>query len=250
MTNVEGIIVKDAKDILERLKPDQKVNYDKVLQQVMAEWQTQAQRPTILLHSCCAPCSTYSLEYLCHYADVTILFANSNIHPASEYDRRKHVQQAFVDEFNKRTGANVGFIAGEYEPEKFNQMVVKRGLAAEFEGGKRCTACFQMRLDIVAQKAKALGFDYFGSALTVSPHKNSQVINEVGLDMQKIYAVHYLPSDFKKNNGYKRSVEMCGEYDIYRQCYCGCVFAAKQQGVDLKEVTQAAKVYLSKKDHR
>lgn len=250
MDNIKGITVKNARDFLEKLKPNQKVNYDKVLQQVMAEWQIKAQRPTILLHSCCAPCSTYSLEYLCNYADVTILFANSNIHPASEYERRKQVQQAFVDEFNKRTGANVGFIAGEYAPEKFNQMVVEKGLAAEFEGGKRCTACFQMRLDIVAQKAKALEFDYFGSALTVSPHKNSQLINEVGLDMQKIYAVHYLPSDFKENNGYKRSVDMCAEYDIYRQCYCGCVFAASQQGVDLKEVSQAAKAYLLKKDHR
>lgn len=242
--------MKDAIEILEQFKPDQKINYDKVLQKVMTEWQTQAQRPKILLHSCCAPCSTYSLEYLCSHADVTILFANSNIHPASEYERRKQVQKSFVDEFNKRTGANVGFIAGDYEPEKFNQMVLHKGLASEFEGGKRCTACFQMRLDIVAQKAQLLGFDYFGSALTVSPHKNSQLINEVGLDMQKIYSVNYLPSDFKKNNGYKRSVEMCGEYDIYRQCYCGCVFAAKQQAIDLKEVNQAAKAYLSKKDYQ
>ena len=139
-------------------------------------------------------------------------------------------------------------MSSPYEPAVFNQMVLAKGLESELEGGKRCTACFQMRLDIVAEKAQALGFDYFGSALTVSPHKNSQVINEVGLDMQKIYAVNYLPSDFKKNNGYRRSVDMCGEYDIYRQCYCGCVFAAKQQGVDLKAVNAAAKAYLAEQD--
>lgn len=241
-------MMKDSTEILRTYKADQKVNYDKVLQEVMADWQLQRVRPSILLHSCCAPCSTYSLEYLSSYADVTILFANSNIHPASEYSRREQVQKDFVETFNQRTGAKVGFMSSPYEPAVFNQMVMAKGLESELEGGKRCTACFQMRLDVVAEKAQALGFDYFGSALTVSPHKNSQVINEVGLDMQKIYAVNYLPSDFKKNNGYRRSVDMCGEYDIYRQCYCGCVFAAKQQGVDLKAVNAAAKAYLAEQD--
>ncbi|MDR1605988.1 MAG: epoxyqueuosine reductase QueH [Streptococcaceae bacterium] len=238
--------MKNATEILTKYAAGQKVNYDHVLQQVIRDWQAKAVRPTILLHSCCAPCSTYSLEYLCAHADVTILFANSNIHPASEYERRKQVQETFIKDFNDRTGAKVDFIASPYAPQAFHQMVIQKGLAAEFEGGKRCTACFQMRLDIVAEKAVALGFDYFGSALTVSPHKNSQVINEVGLDVQKIYAVNYLPSDFKKNDGYRRSVEMCGEYEIYRQCYCGCVFAAKQQGLDLAKINQEAKTFLEK----
>lgn len=236
--------MKNAKDILEKMPPNQKVNYDHVLQKVMKDWQEKALRPTILLHSCCAPCSTYSLEYLTAYADVSILFANSNIHPESEYRRREKVQKDFVTEFNQRNGTTVKFISSPYKPNEFMRMVGKNKLQNEPEGGRRCQSCFQMRLDIVAEQALAMGYDYFGSALTVSPHKNSQLINEIGLDIQKIYAVSYLPSDFKKNNGYKRSVELCGDYDIYRQCYCGCVFAAKQQGVDLKQVDEEAKAYL------
>lgn len=233
--------MKDTHDILVKNPHSQKVNFDRVLQKVIQSWQEAEERPKILLHSCCAPCSTYSLEYLTSHAEVTILFANSNIHPKQEYLRRELVQRNFVSEFNLRTGSKVGFISSPYKPNDFMKIVRENNLQDEPEGGKRCQACFQMRLDIVAEEALSRGFDYFGSALTVSPHKNSQVINEVGLDIQKIYGVKYLPSDFKKNNGYRRSVEMCQEYDIYRQCYCGCVFAAKQQGVDLQAVNHAAK---------
>ena len=120
-------------------------------------------------------------------------------------------------------------------------------LAEEKEGGERCSACFNMRLDRVAQVAQELGYDYFGSALTLSPKKNSQLINELGLEVQQLYDVNYLPSDFKKNKGYERSIVMCREYDVYRQCYCGCVFAAKQQGVDLREVNKEALAYLKDK---
>lgn len=239
--------MKNAHEVLAKMPKDQKVNYDRVLQKVIADWQQREERPKILLHSCCAPCSTYSLEYLVEYADVSILFANSNIHPESEYHRRERVQKEFVDEFNQRNDAHVQFISSPYEPNQFMRMVGEKKLHREPEGGKRCQACFQMRLDIVAEQAVALGYDYFGSALTVSPHKNSQLINEIGLDIQKIYDVNYLPSDFKKNNGYKRSVELCAEYDIYRQCYCGCVFAARQQGIDLKQVTSDAREYLEQK---
>ncbi|MEG2708277.1 MAG: epoxyqueuosine reductase QueH, partial [Vagococcus sp.] len=123
-------------------------------------------------------------------------------------------------------------------------MVKEKELTEEREGGKRCSACFNMRLDLVAEKAQELGFDYFGSALTISPKKNSQLINQIGMDIQKFYDVNYLPSDFKKNKGYERSIEMCKEYNIYRQCYCGCIFAAKQQGVDLKQVTKEARQFL------
>ncbi|QIL46779.1 epoxyqueuosine reductase QueH [Vagococcus coleopterorum] len=239
--------MQNVEEILNKKQPNQKVNYDRILQKLVANWEAETTRPSILLHSCCAPCSTYSLEYLVEYADVTILFANSNIHPESEYRRRELVQKEFVEEFNKRTGSTVGFMSSPYEPNEFMRMVGAKQLQNEAEGGKRCTACFQMRLDIVAEKALEFGFDYFGSALTLSPKKNSQLINEIGLDIQKIYDVNYLPSDFKKNNGYKRSIDMCNEYDIYRQCYCGCVFAARQQGVDLKETDRAAKLFLAKK---
>jgi len=239
--------MKNADEFLEKLSPNEKVNYDRILQKVVADWTANQERPKILLHSCCAPCSTYSLEYLVQYADVTILFANSNIHPKSEYQRRELVQKEFVEEFNRRTGSNVGFIASPYQPNDYMRMVGLHQLQYEPEGGARCTACFQMRLDIVAKEAVARGFDYFGTALTISPHKNSQQVNEVGLDVQKIYTVNFLPADFKKNNGYARSVQMCDEYDIYRQCYCGCVFAAKQQGIDLKAIDAEAKEFLVKK---
>ncbi len=227
--------MKNATEILEKMNPHQKVNYDRIYQKIRESWEAENIRPKILLHSCCAPCSTYSLEYLCQSAEVTIYFSNSNIHPRSEYARRERIQKDFVEAFNKRTGNNVLFLAAPYEPNKFMSMVRLHNLEDEAEGASRCTACFQMRLDIFAEKAQELGYDYFGTVLTLSPKKNGQLINEIGLDMQKIYAVQYLPSDFKKNNGWKRSVEMCKEYDICRQCYCGCVFAARQQGINLKK---------------
>ncbi|WP_288394501.1 epoxyqueuosine reductase QueH [uncultured Vagococcus sp.] len=234
----------NAEEILNKLSPNQKINYDKTLSNIIKEWEKSETKPSILLHSCCAPCSTYTLEYMTQFAEITIYFANSNIHPREEYERRLLVQKKFVEDFNETTNQQVGFLAGEYEPSKFVRMVKEKGLMDEKEGGKRCSACFNMRLDLVAEKAQELGFDYFGSALTISPKKNSQLINQIGMDIQKFYDVNYLPSDFKKNKGYERSIEMCKEYDIYRQCYCGCIFAAKQQGVDLKQVTKEAREYL------
>lgn len=234
----------NSEQILNRMNGNQKINYDTVLQKMMSNWKEAEQRPKILIHSCCAPCSTYTLEYLVQYADITIYFANSNIHPQSEYERRKIVQKEFVENFNDRTGSEVGFIAADYEPHAFMKRVKEEQLQDEPEGGKRCTACFEMRLESSALKALELNFDYFGSAITLSPKKNSQHVNEIGLDVQKIYDVKYLPSDFKKNNGYKRSIEMCKEYDIFRQCYCGCVFAATQQGIDLKMLNQEATRFL------
>lgn len=236
----------EADKVLEKMT-NQKINYDAVLRKMIKDWEQKAERPTILIHSCCAPCSTYTLEFLTEHADVTIYFANSNIHPRSEYERRLLVQKQFVDDFNQRTGAKVGFIAADYKPNEFMEIIRKNHLENEPEGGKRCSACFQMRLDLVAQEALNLGYDYFGSALTISPKKNAKVINEIGLDIQKIFSVNYLPSDFKKNKGYERSIQMCKEYDIYRQCYCGCVFAAKQQGIDLKVINQEATEYLAGK---
>ena len=236
----------DSTELLVNTK-NQKVNYDRVLRQMIQSWQSENRRPKLIIHSCCAPCSTYTLEFLSAYADVTIYFANSNIHPEAEYRRRALVQKAFVHDFNQRTNQNVAFLEADYRPNDFIQMVMARELQDEPEKGLRCSACFQLRLDLVAEKAVALGYDYFGSALTLSPQKDSQLINDIGLDAQKIYAVKYLPSDFKKNKGYERSVQMCRDYDIYRQCYCGCVFAAKQQGIYLKAVNQEAQAFLKAK---
>ncbi|WP_178197739.1 epoxyqueuosine reductase QueH [Ligilactobacillus sp. Marseille-Q7487] len=236
----------DINDILAKMNPNQKINYDKVMQKMTQDWQKQTKRPKLLLHSCCAPCSTYTLEYLTKYCDITVYFANSNIHPREEYYRREYVQQKFIHDFNEKTGNNVQFLAAAYKPQEYFQKV--RGFEKEPEGGKRCAACFDYRLDAVAKKAVELGFDYFGSALTISPHKNSQVINQVGIEVQKFYTAHYLPSDFKKNGGYARSVEMCNEYDIYRQCYCGCIFAAKDQGVDFTKIRYDALDFMQGKD--
>ena len=236
----------DLHEIIDKMNPKQKFNYDKIMQKMVQSWQANGIRPRILMHSCCAPCSTYTLEYLTQYADVTIYFANSNIHPRDEYLRRKYVQQKFIHDFNAQTGNKVQFIAAPYQPQEYFEQV--RGLQDEPEGGARCRVCYNYRLDLVAQKAVELGFDYFGSTLTISPHKNSQVINSVGIDIQELYDTQYLPSDFKKNNGYRRSVEMCHEYDIYRQCYCGCVFAAKAQGIDLSQIRREARALLVGKD--
>lgn len=234
-------------DVLKTMNSNQKVNYDKILKKMIDRWQVESKRPKILLHSCCAPCSTYTLEYLNDFADSTIYFANSNIHPRSEYERRKIVQQQFVADFNDKTDSNVQFLAAHYEPNEFIRLVKKNHLEMEPEGGKRCASCFQMRLDIVARKASELNYDYFGSALTLSPKKDSQLINEIGIEIQQFFDTNYLPSDFKKNNGYKRSVEMCRDYNIYRQCYCGCLFAASQQGIDLKQIQKEANDFLKNK---
>ena len=161
------------------------------------------------------------------------------------YFTRLHEQKRFVDVFNEQTNNHVELIVDDYQPIVFNKMVLENKLADEREGGARCSACFNMRLDLVAQKAQELGYDYFGSALTISPKKNAALINQIGMDIQKIYGTRYLPSDFKKNKGYERSIQMCKEYDIYRQCYCVCVFAEKQQGCDLKQVNREAKAYLA-----
>lgn len=236
----------DLQEILAKMNLNQKINYDKVMMKMVATWQKNELRPKILLHSCCAPCSTTTLERLTEFADVTVYFANSNIHPRTEYQRREYVQQKFIHDFNEKTENNVQFLAAPYKPQEYFQAV--RGLEKEPEGGDRCRACFDYRLDMVAKKAVELGFDYFGSALTISPHKNSQVINAVGIEVQSFYDVNYLPSDFKKGNGYRRSVEMCKEYDIYRQYYCGCIFAAKQQGIDLSQTRREALEFMKDKD--
>ncbi|HEM4445801.1 TPA: epoxyqueuosine reductase QueH [Streptococcus suis] len=235
-----------VEEILSTLSPNQKVNYDKVFQKMASTWQEAGLRPNILMHVCCAPCSTYTLEYLTQYADVTIYFVNSNIHPKAEYQRRAAVTAQFVKEFNQKTGQSVGYLEADYSPQEFFKKT--QHLANEPEGGDRCKVCYDYRLDKTAEKAVELGFDYFGSALTISPHKNSQTINAVGIEVQKLFDTQYLPSDFKKNGGYQRSVQMCEEYDIYRQCYCGCVYGANAQGVNLVQVKKEALEFL--KTHR
>lgn len=235
----------NAQELLTQLNPHNKINYDEVLKKIIITWQKHsAMRPKLLIHSCCAPCSTYVLEYLAQYADITIYFANSNIHPRAEYAYRAKVQEKFIHDFNLATGSHVQFLEAPYQPSEFIKQVSH--LKSAPEGGERCHLCYKMRLDLAAIKALELGFDYFASALTLSPKKNSAKINQIGLEIQSLFAVKYLPSDFKKNNGYKRSVQLCQDYDVYRQCYCGCIFAAKEQGIDFKAVKERAQNGLAK----
>lgn len=182
-------------------------------------------RPKLLIHSCCAPCSSYVLEYLTKYFDITVFYYNPNIYPESEYFFRVLEQEKFIDEadFNK----NVKLIKGEYNPQEFYDAV--KGLEHIKEGGERCFKCYNLRLEKTAQLAKEKGFDYFTTTLSISPHKNAEVLNDTGERLALKYGVKYLVSDFKKRNGFKRSTEISKEYDMYRQDYCGCVFSKKER---------------------
>ena len=173
-------------------------------------------RPRLLLHSCCGPCSSYVLEYLSDYFDITLFFYNPNIQPAEEYEKRLSAQKQLLERAKYKNP--VVFLAGEYEPQRFFEAV--KGLENCREGGARCEKCFELRLSKAAEIAKKGGFDYFATTLTVSPHKNAVLINEIGGRYQ-----NYLPSDFKKREGYKRSIILSKEYELYRQGYCGCNFS-------------------------
>lgn len=169
----------------------------------------------LLLHSCCAVCSSHVITYLFDYFDITILFYNPNIEPINEYNKRKKEQIRLCKILD------VKYIDCDYDNDIFKKSVV--GFEEEVEGGKRCNICFYLRLSKTASLAK--GYDYFGTTLTVSPHKNSQIINEVGLNLEKKFNVKFLVADFKKKEGYKNSVLLANKYDLYRQDYCGCSYA-------------------------
>lgn len=176
-------------------------------------------KPNLLLHSCCGPCSTEVLTYLAPYFNITVLYYNPNIEPFEEYLKRKNEQIRFINEFKHD---NIKFLDCDYENEVFHKNV--KGLENEREGKARCPACFRVRLDYTARKAKELNFEYFGTTLTVSPHKNSKQINILGGIIGDKYNVKYLFSDFKKKDGYKKSVELAKKYNLYRQDYCGCLY--------------------------
>ena len=178
--------------------------------------------PRLLLHSCCGPCSSYVLEYLSDYFDITLFFYNPNIQPAEEYEKRLLTQKKLLERAKYKNP--VIFLAGEYEPQCFFDMV--KGLEGCKEGGARCEKCFELRLSKAAEIAKKGGFDYFATTLTVSPHKNAVLINEIGGRYQ-----NYLPSDFKKREGYKRSIILSKEYELYRQGYCGCIFSKGERDI-------------------
>ena len=179
--------------------------------------------PSLLIHACCAPCSSYVIEYLSEYFHINILYYNPNISDAEEYNYRLSEEERLINELPVKNP--VKLIKGEYNPEVFIDAV--KGLENEPEGGKRCEKCFELRLREAAGKCKEIGADYFLTTLTISPLKNAEKINEIGNRIADEYGVKYLPSDFKKKNGYKRSIELSEEYNLYRQNYCGCVFSRK-----------------------
>ena len=202
-----------------------KRNYQKELEAVLKKLPKEEEKvPTLLLHSCCAPCSSYCLEYLSDYFEITIFYFNPNIYPEEEYRKRVEEQKRLAKELPARHPIHV--IEGTYEPKQFYEAV--KGLEKIPEGGERCFACFALRLKEAARLAAERGFDFFTTTLTISPLKNAAKINEIGEELAGIYHVPHLPSDFKKKNGYKRSIELSHEHDLYRQNYCGCVFSRKE----------------------
>ena len=180
----------------------------------------EGRRPRLLLHACCAPCSSSVLERLYPHFQVTLYYYNPNIHPKEEFLKRA---EEFPKLLRMAGMEDVALVIPGYEPETFFRAV--RGLEGEPEGGERCGVCFELRLRGAAEYARAGGFDLFATTLTVSPHKNAPLINDIGERLADEYGVPWLPSDFKKRDGYLRSVRLCGEYGIYRQCFCGCVYS-------------------------
>ncbi|HOB26273.1 MAG TPA: epoxyqueuosine reductase QueH [Bacilli bacterium] len=192
-----------------------KINYDKLMQEEISTFN--GTKKSILLHSCCGPCSSACIERLKEHFDITIIYYNPNIEPYEEYLHRKNEQIRLLNELN------IKYIDDDYNNDYYHKLT--EPLNNEKEGGKRCAVCFGIRLKYTAKKALDLGYDYFATTLTVSPHKNSDIINNIGYRIGKEYGIKFLYSDFKKREGYKRSIELSKKYDLYRQNYCGCLYS-------------------------
>ena len=199
------------------------VNYQKELEKLIDTLQKNEKVPRLFLHSCCAPCSSYVLEYLSRYFSITVFFYNPNISPREEYEKSVEEIKRLIGEMSFEHP--VTFVEGEYCPEKFFAMA--KGLEDVPEGGERCFRCYRMRMEEAARLACEGGYDYFTTTLSISPLKNAAKINEIGQELAGIYQVSHLPSDFKKKNGYKRSIELSAQHNLYRQNYCGCVFSKR-----------------------
>lgn len=201
------------------------MNYQKELEKLIERLEAEERVPRLLLHSCCAPCSSYVLEYLSKYFDITVYYYNPNIFPESEYTKRILEQQMLISDMPMKHPAS--FLAGNYDRERFLEIV--SGLEHLREGGERCFACYALRLEEAARVAREGEFDYFTTTLSISPLKNAEKLNEIGNKIAKKYGVSYLQSDFKKKNGYKRSIELSNEYGLYRQDYCGCEYSYRDR---------------------
>ena len=203
------------------------MNYQKELETIIQQEKKPGKR--LFLHSCCAPCSSYVLEYLSAFFSITVFYYNPNISVEEEYRHRMEEQKRFIEEFNQKNQDHfpISFLEGNHEPETYFSRV--RGYEQAPEGGERCRNCFELRLEETARQASQQGYDYFCTTLTISPLKNADVINTIGESLAKKWNISFLPADFKKKNGYKRSIEMSREYNLYRQDFCGCVFSKSER---------------------
>ena len=196
------------------------MNYDKEMEKILDSYKT---KPKILLHSCCAPCSSTCIDRLSDKAKLDIMYYNQNIEPEEEYLKRKEEQKRLIKLLNK----DIKVLDCDYDNNKYHEVV--KGYEKEPERGSRCYICYKQRMEYTAKIAKEKGYDMFATTLTVSPYKVTKWINEIGFDLEKEYNIKYLPTDFKKQNGYKKSIELSKKYNLYRQDYCGCVYSKKEK---------------------
>lgn len=215
-------------------------NYQKELDKIISGLLIRDKVPTLFIHSCCAPCSSYVLEYLRQYFKITVFYYNPNISAEPEYMKRVEEQKRLIKAYNVQVldgmvqAYPIDIVEGDYIPQEFYD--IAKGLEQCPEGGERCFACYELRLRKTAQMAAEQGFDYFATTLTISPLKNAAKLNEIGEQLAAKYSVAWLPSDFKKKNGYKRSIELSTEYDLYRQDYCGCIYSKVEREKQKEEL--------------
>jgi len=213
------------------------MNYDKEMYKIIEKEGNNI--PKVLLHSCCAPCSSHVIDTLTPYFDITILYYNPNIEPYDEYLKRKEEEIKFIKEYNNINKLDI--IDCDYDNDKYKE--IAKGLEGLSEGGERCFKCYELRMRYTALKAKELNYDYFATTLTVSPYKNSSKLNEIGGLLEKEIGIKYLYSDFKKNNGYKHSIELSKKYNLYRQDYCGCIYSKREHDLKLKLIKKYKVLY-------
>ncbi len=200
-----------------------KVNYQKETDKIIKKIEEEGSAPKLMLHSCCAPCSSYTLEYLSDFFEISVFYYNPNIYPKEEFEKRFAEQKRLIEALPAKN--RISLIKGEYNPNEFFE--IAKGLEDAKEGFERCFKCYRQRLEKTAEIAKENNFDYFCTTLSISPLKNSQKINEIGFETAERFGVKWLPSDFKKKEGYKRSIELSREYDLYRQDFCGCIYSKR-----------------------
>ena len=202
-----------------------KRNFQKEMDKLIEQNKKDGLTPSLLLHSCCAPCSSYVLEYLSEYFEITVFYYNPNIYPPREYEERAREQKRFIEQFPARYP--ISYVEGKYDTKRFYEMA--KGLEHIPEGGERCFRCYELRMREAAMLAKEGGYDFFTTTLSISPLKNAQKLNEIGEALQSELGIRHLPSDFKKKGGYQRSTQLSKEYELYRQNYCGCVFSKNER---------------------